>query len=132
MAEVPKDEGVKSFAAFVRDSCDGDVEKEGSLEFWGLLEKIRNTQESFGGTRKGRFVLTFALSYDGKTLHIDHEVAVKNPKTPRQQGQAWLTKEGNYTFKNPRQLEMQFPRDVSQGRPTVVDDGEQPRMAPVS
>jgi hypothetical protein len=132
MAEQTTDEGVKSFAAFVRDACDGDVEKEGSLEFWGLLEKIRATQERYGGARRGRFTLTFALAYDGKTLHIDHEVAVKNPKTPRQQGQAWLTKSGNYTFKNPRQQELAFPRDVSQPRPQPVDDGEQPRMAPVS
>jgi len=117
---------VKSFAAFMRDAVDGDIESEASLEFWGLLDALKHTHEKYGGARKGKFSVTISLAFDGKTLHIDHDVQVKKPKTPRQQGQAWLTKTGNYTFKNPRQQELQFPRDVSQGKPKVANDDAEP------
>jgi hypothetical protein len=130
MAEKQTDEGVKSFAAFVRDVCDGDTESEASIELWGLFDKLRQVQEKNGGVRKGKIALVLAFAWDGKTMTIDHDINVKAPKQPRQQGQVWLTKANNYTFKNPRQQELQFPRDVSIGRPAVADDaGEPARIA---
>jgi hypothetical protein len=61
-------------------------------------------------------------------MTIDHDITAKAPKQPRQQGQIWLTKANNYTFKNPRQQELQFPRDVSIGRPEVADDAGGPAI----
>jgi hypothetical protein len=99
------EEGIRSFAAFVRDATDGQIERDASLEFWGLLAKLKQTFDAHGGTPKGKLTLTVEPSYDGKQLMVGHSLTITQPKQPRAKAVAWLTPGGNYSFvKKEKQL----------------------------
>jgi len=124
----PEDEGTKHFANFVAEVCDGDLNAEVSAELQSLLLQLRDAQHRDGGKAKGKLTLTLALNYDGKALGVSYDVSSKRPPKARASGHCWITRGGNFSMKNPRQMELPI-RDVS-ARPAVIEDGASaPRMA---
>lgn len=124
----PHNEGTKHFANFVAEVCDGDMNAELSGELHNLIQQLRDAQNRDGGKSKGKLTLAISLNFDGKSLGVAYDVTVKRPPKSRASGHCWITRGGNFSMKNPRQMELPI-RDVS-ARPAVIADGEEsPRIA---
>jgi hypothetical protein len=94
-------EGPRSFAHFVSQICDGEIEQEASL----VQQKLLATLEEEATTRgkcKGRMTLTLEYEVDNKgNCTVGFDVTKKEPKKMHGAGQCWLTKGSNYTMDPP-------------------------------
>lgn len=124
------DEGIRPFANFIAEACDGDLGSECSLEFKGLIESLEDSKIRDGAaSAKGSITVKINLKHDGKSLDVSYDVKTQKPVRKRSKGTVWVTKEGNFTLRNPKQQEFPGFRDVSK-RPEIADDGASaPRMA---
>jgi hypothetical protein len=123
------DEGIKPFANFIAEACDGDINNEASVELKALIEAVSDAVARDGGSPKGSINVKINLKHDGKSLGVTYEITTKKPPRKRSGGVVWVTKEGNFTLKNPRQQELPGFRDVSRPAEVAKDDAQAPRMA---
>lgn len=134
-------EGIKQFDQTLREACDGEINADCALEFFALLEALKDEWcRNQGTVPKGVFTLKIGVKYDGKSLSLAHEVAIKKPKRVRAAGVAYIAKDGNLTVRNPKQLDLRLTgdpaapvvaRDVTEAPRVAQETGEKPRMAVV-
>lgn len=112
MAEEQKEEGPRSFTAFLRSVDGGSFEVELAEEMYklnGMLAQIA----SQNGKAKGEITIKLKLEHDPKgRVDISTDVAVKTPKVARSKSVMWVTRGGNLSDKNPKQADLPF-RDVN-------------------
>jgi hypothetical protein len=100
-----KDEGPRSFAVFLRQIAGGDAEMEASAE---LQELIRNIRAQAAYNRKaiaGKFTIDLKIACDETgAATIGYEIKTKAPKPKTAPSIFWVTKSGNLTASNPRQM----------------------------
>jgi hypothetical protein len=113
MADNSNNEPIRPFANFIAEVADGDLNSEAGIELRNLLEALTDAHAKNGGKAKGKLTITIGANYDGKTVGIDYDVAVKKPKKVRSIGICYINKSGNFTLRNPKQTDLPFVRDVS-------------------
>lgn len=108
----PNEEGPRSFLAFLRALSDGEVESEGSYQLHELGKRLQETALLTRAKAKGKFSLSINLIADvNGTVGVAYNIETKAPKRPATPALFWLTKGGNLSAQDTRQLELR-PRAV--------------------
>lgn len=109
---VSKQEGPRSFAEMFRHIDGGSFAIEVSKEVYDLnakLEQIASGQ----GKAKGELTIKLKFEHDNKgRVDVATDLTVKSPKEQRSKSVFWMTRGGNLSPNNPKQVEMNF-RDVN-------------------
>lgn len=115
MTTKDKDEGPRSFARFIESLADGAACSELSEELFGLSNKLQDESLARNTPVKGELTLKIKLAADPRGMvAIHYDVKRKDPVRPTSAGVMWLTKGGNLTAQNPKQLELGALRQVKQ------------------
>lgn len=103
----PPDEGTRSFTRTVDQLNFGQTQVEMSEELHDLTIRMLNHAKKHACEVKGKMIVTLDLVCDGHGqlgIQASSKSGVAKPKGGT--SHAWLTKQGNVTFKNPRQTEL--------------------------
>lgn len=118
-----KEEGPRSFEAFLREVADGTAHQELTEELFKLVRTTRGLAEIQNGA-SGKLTLDLSLDCNQKGVFtVKYDIKVKEPKVARDESHFWSTKGGNLTVENPKQQKLPL-RDVSS--PADARDVEEP------
>lgn len=110
--DEPQEEGARSLVTFLRTLSDGELESEGSYQMHELCKRLQETAVMTHAKAKGKFKLTISLTADvNKTVGIVYNIETIAPKRPTTPALFWMTKGGNLSAQDTRQLELR-PREV--------------------
>jgi len=115
--QTPKEEGPRSFLTFLRALSDGEVESEGSYQLHELCKRLQETAVLSRTKAKGKLSLSINITADvNQTVAVAYAIETKAPKRPTTPAVFWMTKGGNLSPTDTRQLQLR-PREVpSPGR----------------
>ena len=132
LAAAPVEEGPRSFLKFLNEIANGEVESEGSYLLHTLGQRLQEEAAVRNGKVKGKLTLTITFTTDETgTTSVFYDIDKKEPKRKTTPALFWLTKHGNMSVTNPRQLGLAL-REVpplDRGRREVQDDDKKPREA---
>lgn len=114
-----KEEGPRSFARVLEQLGSGDALPDINESFHELLVALRTQAMAQQSDVKGKFVLGLGITVDEKgVVGIVYDVKVTEPKPRRPGSVFWITRGGNLTVENPRQVKLPLV-DVKapQGKP---------------
>lgn len=120
----PIDEGPRSFARFFEHLAHGEAHVEASEALHELAQVLGEQAAATQSTVKGELKLTIRMAVEKSGIvSVGYDVSTKEPKPQRSAGVFWLSKGGNLLREDPRQSELNFPRDVSAKRDEAKDVG---------
>lgn len=97
--------GPRSFAVFVRQLAEGDLENELSEELHKLTSDMQDQALTREATVKGELGLKLNFAVDARgVVQVQWDVKAKPPKKRRTGASVWVNKDGNVVFENPKQL----------------------------
>lgn len=100
-------EAPRSFVKFVDDLSDGLFAREAGEELFALGDALYSLALDTGTTTKGEIKVTFKIEVQKSgAATITPVIDVKRPKKPKLAGVMFMTKGGNFSATNPRQLEL--------------------------
>lgn len=114
--QTEREEGPRDFAVFLRQVADGQCLVDLSSELHELMLTLReeaNTKDGASGSLS--LELKFKVEGNG-VVGSTYLIKRKEPAKRRPNTIFWLTRGGNLTAQNPRQLEMPAVRDVTPTR----------------
>lgn len=113
----PKEEGPRSLLTFLGRLSDGEVEAEGSYQLHELCKRLQEIAQLSHAKAKGKFKLAVNLIADvNGTVGVTYNIETTAPKRPTTPAVFWMTKGGNLSATDTRQLQLR-PREVpSPGR----------------
>lgn len=124
----PAQEGPRSFVHFLRAMSSGELESEASYQLHELGRRLQETAKMTCGKAKGKLKLTLNLVADPSgAVGVAYNVDTVEPKRPTTPSVFWLTKGGNLSPTDTRQLELR-PREV----PSKRDVREAPATTPTA
>ena len=108
----PLDEAPKSFSRFIALLSDGEAESEASYQLHELGKRLQELASMTHGKAKGKLKFHVSLVADPSgAVGISYNVETVAPKRPTTPAVFWLTKGGNLSPTDTRQLELK-PRQV--------------------
>lgn len=114
---APPAEGPRSFVNVLAKISDGELESEASYQLHELGKRLQELSLMTHGKAKGKVKLILNLTADPSgTVALSYQIDVTAPKMPTTPAIFWLTKGGNLTPQNPKQLEIGGLRDVTAKR----------------
>jgi hypothetical protein len=126
-AVKPAEEGPRSMVRFLATLSDGELEAEGSYELHELVKRLQEVSMMTHAKAKGTLKLKLNLVADTSgTVAVFYTIDVVQPKKPTTAAVYWMTKGGNLSATDTRQLELR-PRSVGEKRETR----EAPESAPI-
>jgi hypothetical protein len=97
------EEGPRSFAVFIQEISNGEIEAEASIEQQKLLAALEDDAGQRGSKVSGSLTLTIKYEVDNKgNCAVSHAVEKKLPKKLRGGGVCWITKGSNYSLDPPK------------------------------
>lgn len=109
----PKEEGPRSFLTLLGKVADGELESSGSYELHELAKRLQELSALTHGKAKGKLKLILNMVADPSgTVGLTYSIDVTAPKMPTTPALFWLTKGGNLSPTNPKQMGLPL-RDVS-------------------
>jgi hypothetical protein len=121
-----EDASPRAFTQFLLTLDNGDAHEQASQDLQHLLKVIGIRARDSRKSAKGKIVLTVNIVGDhNDVLDVSYDIKLDEPKKRRERTVLWADKNGNFTEKNPRQVELPMGshvRDVSKRRD--VDDAE--------
>lgn len=122
----PDDEGARSFGVMLAAIEGGDLHDELSRVLRETCAELSRQADHYHAKAKGALSLKLAIEVDPTGIVVvKGSVEAKTPK-PKRNGQAfWLTKGGNLSVENPRQMSLPI-RAVPSAPPVVRDIPVQP------
>jgi hypothetical protein len=97
------EEGPRSFAVFIQEISNGEIEAEAAVEQQKLLAALEDEASQRGAKVKGTLTLTITYEVDNKgNCSVSHAVEKKLPKKLRGGGVCWITKGSNYSLEPPK------------------------------
>ena len=100
-------EAPRSFVKFVDDLSDGLFAREAGEELFALGDALYSLAVQHGTKTKGEIKITFKIDCEKSgAATITPSIDVKLPKKPKLAGVMFMTKGGNFSATNPRQLEL--------------------------
>lgn len=115
-ADGPPVEGPRSFVNVLAKVSDGELESEASYQLNELGKRLQELSKMTHGKAKGSIKLKISLVADPSgTVGLAYQIDVTAPKMPTTPAVFWLTKGGNLSPTNPKQLEIGL-RDVTARR----------------
>lgn len=112
VTQVEKDEGPRSFAVFLTQIADGDLDRELSAKLHEVGLALDTEVENVGKA-KGEISLTIKFDADRKNVVVSYDAKIKKPAPPRPGTTMWLTPGSNFSPENPRQGKLPL-RDVAE------------------
>jgi len=110
--------GARSFAVFLQQLGDGDLNTELSEELYRLGNALQNESLARTDAVVGALTLKLKAKCDPRgVVHFTWDVKMDRPKPKRIGASVWVNKAGNFVHDNPRQAAL-FPREVK------VEDAE--------
>lgn len=110
--DAPKEEGPRSFSRFVATVADGEAERQLSSELFELGRRLQEQVKAQG--RKVTGTLKFGLKFNAETngtVTVTYGIDVTTPKPITTPALFWLTRNGNLSAQDTRQMELR-PREV--------------------
>lgn len=102
----------RSFAVFVQQIGDGDLNAEASEEFHKLALAVQAEALARQDAASGSLTIKIKVKGDPRNVaHFTWDVKADPPKKKRCGASAWVNKQGHVVFENPRQPSL-FPREV--------------------
>lgn len=115
-AEKPDGEGPRSFSVFMRTLSDGEAESQASYELHELGKRLQEIASLTRNKAKGKLKVTITLVAEvNNTVAVFYDINVVQPKRPTTPALFWMTKGGNLSATDTRQLELR-PREVPSRR----------------
>ena len=112
----PAEEGPRSFGTFLARLSEGEAESTLSYELHELGKRLQEVAKMTMGKAKGKLKLIISLVAEPSgAVGIAYNVDTTAPKPPRTPAVFWLTKGGNLSATDTRQLELR-PREVPSKR----------------
>jgi hypothetical protein len=119
------DEGAKAFGRILVELEDGQLHSDVTRELMALSRALRE-HAKIRGKAKGELALTLKMACDEhEVMTISSTYKTKLPIPPRRQSIMWLTRGGNLSPSNPKQVELPL-RAVE--APKVADAPEAQRV----
>lgn len=113
-----KQVGPRSFAVFLQQLGDGDLNTELSEELYRLGNALQNESLARSDAVVGGLTLKLKAKCDPRgVVHFTWDVKMDRPKPKRIGASVWVNKSGNFVHDNPKQASL-FPREVK------VEDAE--------
>lgn len=107
-----KQTGARSFAVFVRELGDGDMNSELSEELYKLGNTLQDESLARNDEVSGSLTLKLKAKCDPRgVVHFVWDVKMEPPKPKRCGASVWVNKAGNFVHENPKQKEL-FPREI--------------------
>ena len=117
----PDDEEARDFSHFFNSLDEGNAAAEASV---ALQELVKETSAKAAHRMKalvGTLNIALAVAIDETGVsRVTYEIKAKPPKHKTQPSTFWVSKGGNLTPNNPRQIELGI-RDVSRGQAPARD-----------
>lgn len=112
-------EGPRAFSVLLQAIADGELHLEAGKKTQALLKKLRDHAETNNSTASGKLTIELGFRIDARgVVTVGHSVEAVEPKTKRAPATMWLTKGGNLTPENPRQMSLGL-RTVEGGKEEV-------------
>lgn len=125
---VDREEGPRSFSAFLRQVDGGSFESELASELHKMNEELQQIASSTMSKAKGELTIVLRFSHlPNGQVDINTDLKTKLPKIQRARSVFWVTRGFNLTPTNPRQESLNF-RDVNQAS-APAREVEQPARA---
>lgn len=126
--KAPDEEGPRSFVRFLATLSDGELESEASYQVHELCKRLQEAASAQHAKVKGKVKLVINMVADvNNTVGISYAIETVAPKRPTTPAVFWMTKGGNLSASDTRQLELR-PREVPGPRQPPRDA---PAPAPV-
>jgi hypothetical protein len=111
------EEGPRSLLNFLGRLSEGELEAEGSYQLHELCKQLQDIATMTHAKAKGKFKLAVNLTADvNGTVGVTYKLETIAPKRPTTPAVFWMTKGGNLSPTDTRQLQLK-PREVpSPGR----------------
>lgn len=110
--DTKKEEGPRSFSRFLATISDGEAEAQLSSELFDLGRKLAVEVKAQGRKVSGELKLSIKLVADTNgTVTVVYGIDAKQPKSLVTPALFWLTRGGNLSAQDTRQLELR-PREV--------------------
>lgn len=124
--QKPVEEGPRAFSRFIEQLGDGQANSDLSRALFDLGAVLR-TQALDSGDCKGELQLTLKFKVDqfGQVI-TGYTIKTKEPEPARPATMFWLTRGGNFSVENPRQISLPL-REVISEDGEVVNDLDRPR-----
>lgn len=123
-----KEEGPRSLVRFLAGLATGELESEGSYQLHELVKRLQEISKMTHGKAKGKLKIALHLVADPSgTVSVAYVVDKTEPKMPTTGSVYWMTKGGNLSATDTRQLELR-PRAV--GGQREVREAPAPEAAP--
>ena len=107
-----KQTGPRSFAVFVQQLGDGDLNTELSEELYKLGNALQHESLARSDAVVGGLTLKLKAKCDPRgVVHFTWDVKMDRPKPKRVGASVWVNKQGNFVHDNPKQAAL-FPREV--------------------
>lgn len=117
---VDKTEGPRAFSVVFQSIADGEAHSEASESLQKLLTKLREHADLNSASASGKMTIELAVRVDARGVAtVGYQVTTVEPKIKRAAARMWLTKGGNLTPENPKQMSL--------GLRTVSESKEEPR-----
>ncbi len=121
-ASNQKEEGPRSLVRFLATLSSGELESEGSYELHELVKRLQEVSVMTHAKAKGSLKVKLNLVADTSgTVAVFYSIDVAQPKRPTTPAVYWMTKGGNLSATDTRQLEL---------RPRAVGGQREVREAP--
>lgn len=128
MTTSERDEGARSFALLLQHIDDGALHAELSETVQATCKQLATLVDSLGSDQKASITLKIDLLYcRNGMLIIKGNVDDKTPKMPHAPTVAWLSKNNNVVFENPRQQKLplrEVPVSRAEPRDIAVNDSD--------
>ena len=125
MAKTEGLRGAELFLKWIREMGDGVTARDLGEDLFKLHRELNDQALDQGVTVKGELAIKFIFKAEKSGLvTIKVESKVTQPKKPTTGGLGWLTPEGDFTTRNPKQLEMGTIREVTRAKPAARDEDD--------
>lgn len=124
--ETKKEKAPRSFAVFVQQLGDGDLNTELSDELFKLGNALQDESLARNDDVTGALTLKLKAKCDPRgVVHFVWDVKMEPPKPKRCGASVWVNKHGNFVHENPKQKEL-FPREIKAADAEVREVDEPP------
>lgn len=123
-----KQAGPRSFAVFVQQLGDGDLNAELSDQLHQLGAALQEESRARSDAVVGGLTFKLKAKCDPRgVVHFTWDVKMERPKPKRCGASVWVNREGNFVHDNPKQASL-FPREVKVEDAEIREVGEGDRV----
>lgn len=110
--EEKTEEGPRAFSVFIQDLAEGEAHRQLSEQLHKVAKAVLSEAKARGNKAAGSITLKLIVASNSQGVAgVRYDIDVKLPKPQKSDGVFWITKGGNLTVENPRQLKLGV-RDV--------------------